>query len=110
MNQQTVLELCTFKLVAGTDRHQFSQANKAVDDFLREQDGFQYRSLSYCESEDLWIDTVYWQDMHAATKAANNFWADQRSQPFMQMLDKESVHMRHAAIERNLDAATVVAG
>ena len=101
MNQQ-ILKLYTFKLAENVKRDDFLRASLDFEGFLREQEGFEYRSLSYSQEDDVWVDAIYLANASAAAAINHAFMEDSRNQRFMQLIDRESIAARHTAIEQSV--------
>ncbi len=100
MNQQ-ILKLYSFKLAQGIDRNDFLQASLYIQHFLRNQDGCEYRSLSYSEEDDVWVDTYYYRDATAAAAIDVAFMADDKCKHLMAMIDPDTVSIRRTTIEQS---------
>ena len=91
---QTVIEVVTFKLVAGISDADYVKASRATEDFVRGLPGFRHRMLSKAE-DGTWTDTVVWADMASAKSAAEKFPQAECTTAMMQMIDPVSVSLRH---------------
>ncbi|OUR63747.1 hypothetical protein A9Q74_00160 [Colwellia sp. 39_35_sub15_T18] len=90
----TVIELVTFKLKQNTDKSVLNNINPKVNDFLKSQTGFLYRSSSEDES-GLLYDIVYWQDMACAKQAGAAFEQSEAGGLLMSVTDMDSVTMQY---------------
>jgi len=90
----TVIELVTYKLKQGVDKSELNDSHPKVNDFLKTQQGFLYRSLSE-DKNGLLHDIVYWQDMNCAELAAKAFEQSAACALLMSITDMESVTMQH---------------
>jgi len=104
----SVIELVTYKLKANISKEQLSSTHSSVNEFLEEQPGFMYRSLSE-DSNGLLYDIVYWQDMEKAKNAGEAFMAHKAGQALVALTDENSISMRHmeALTETNVCTDTV---
>jgi len=90
----TVIELVTYKLKSGVDKSALNDSHPKVNDFLKAQPGFLYRSLSE-DKNGLLHDIVYWQDMNCAEQAGKAFEQSTACASLMSITDMESVTMQH---------------
>ena len=90
----TVIELVTYKLKSGVDKSALAASHSKVNDFLKEQQGFLYRSLSE-DKNGLLHDIAYWQDMSCAQQAVKAFEQSEACASLMSIIDMESVTMQH---------------
>ncbi len=97
-----VLEVVTFRLVAGPTQDQFLAAAHATDSPLRRQPGFLSRRLTLAE-DGTWTDLVTWASLPQAKAAATAMMAEPAFQPFMAMIDMDTVQMRHDSILWQMD-------
>lgn len=89
-----IIEVVTFKLNQQATAEQLTATNSAMQDFLNQQQGFQYRSLS-CDEEGQWFDIVYWESMEAAKRGGEAFMKSAVCAGLMPLIDSGSVNMRH---------------
>ena len=94
----SVIELVTYQLKSDVSVQQLAETHDSVHEFLKQQPGFIYRSLSRDESGQ-WFDIVYWQDMAAAKTAGEAFMAAPAGQALGALADMDSVVMRHMVAE-----------
>ncbi len=95
---QSVVELVTYQLKSGVTEQQLATTHEGVHSFLNRQPGFIYRSLSQDESGQ-WFDIAYWQDLATAKAASEAFMSDPASQALCELVEMESVVMRHMLTE-----------
>ena len=93
----TVVEMVTYRLKAGVDKQQLEATNAGVNDFVKQQSGFLYRSLSQDEA-DQWFDIVYWQDMDSAKRAGEQFMNTDVGKTLCELIDMDSCFMRHMSV------------
>jgi len=93
----TIVEMVTYQLKEGINKKQIEATHDRVNTFLKQQDGFLYRSLSQDEN-NLWVDICYWKDMNDAKSASDAFMASPAGQSLIDLCDMESVIMRHMPI------------
>ncbi|WP_020409917.1 antibiotic biosynthesis monooxygenase family protein [Hahella ganghwensis] len=96
-----VVEMVTFKLLAGTTEQDFLAANEGIQQFVKQQPGFLYRSLCKLDGEEEWTDIVYWQNLAAAETAGKDFMESPLSKPALSCIDPDSVTMRHLPVVTN---------
>ncbi|GAA0476037.1 hypothetical protein GCM10009096_17220 [Parasphingorhabdus litoris] len=97
MNEH-VIECVIFRLTEGTDQAAFHEKANLMSEWVKEQPGFVARNLS-CTEEGEWIEHIEWTSMEAAKAAANLIGKDEKSRPFVSVIDGPSVSMRHAALK-----------
>ncbi|AZL57959.1 hypothetical protein EI545_03365 [Tabrizicola piscis] len=97
-----VMEIVTFRLVAGATDTAFLAAAQGTADPLRTQPGFQGRTLTRA-ADGLWTDHVLWASMTEAMAAAEAMMADPAFAPFMALIDGPSVTMQHAPVLWRMD-------
>lgn len=90
----TTVELVTFNTKPGVNSDDISKTNEAMEEFLRQQTGFIYRSLSQDET-GTWYDIIYWQSDADAQAAGKNFMQHPAGQALMELIDNNSTMMRH---------------
>ena len=89
-----VIENVRFRLNEGVSTETFLDANRAVEAWLADRDGFVARTLS--EGEDgIWLDHVEWADGATAKAAADAMMTEASLAPFGMSIDESSVEMRH---------------
>lgn len=92
--QQGIAEIVSFEVTVGTSVASVFDAAEETLEYLKEQPGFQRRTLSMGE-DGSWTDHVLWSDMDAATKAASNFMQAECNQAFIKMINPKTMKMRH---------------
>ncbi len=92
MSNGTV-EMISYQLKAGVNEANLAATHEGVNEFLKQQPGFCYRSLS-CDDKGQWFDVLYWQDMDAIDAADTAFMASQAGQLLLALIDEDSVTMR----------------
>lgn len=94
----TIMELVTYNLKDGVTKADIAQTEQAMNQFLQQQEGFIYRSLSHDEY-NLWHDTVYWRDMTAAKAGGEAFMASEAGQALAALINMDSCKMRHMEVQ-----------
>lgn len=89
MNPST-LELITYTLKQGIEADALLATSASVAEFLLEQPGFIYRSLSQ-DSEGTWIDICYWHSEAEAKAASDALMSDPRGLELIDLCDPDSV-------------------
>jgi hypothetical protein len=92
-----ILELVQFKLIDGKNDADLASTHEDISEFLKEQPGFMYRSISRCE-DGTYVDIVYWNDKSSAKKASDALMQDSRGQAMLALCDMNSVSMQHLPI------------
>lgn len=103
--QNNVVEQVQFRLSSGASAEAFLTANEAVNQWVQQQPGFLYRTLT-CNEQNEWTDLVFWQDQQTADQAAQAFVKAQETQPLMAAIDKDSVVMKHFEVLSQIAAAS----
>lgn len=62
------IELVRFRLKQDKTRGDWLKANEQVSEWVKQQPGFRFRSLSETDDGE-WIDVVYWESLEAAQNA-----------------------------------------
>ncbi|MDE1461114.1 antibiotic biosynthesis monooxygenase family protein [Spartinivicinus poritis] len=94
------IELFRFKLKADATQAELETANQALQQFILQQPGFLYRSLSFNNTAEEWLGINYWESEAAAQAAANQFMESKLTQAYMTLIDNTSI---------NKELSTVVA-
>ena len=89
------IEIVTFKLAPQVDSSQLLATNSDMQNFLQQQSGFIYRSLSYDASMALWYDIIYWKDSAQAKAGGAAFMQSSVCATMMPLIDAPSCKMRH---------------
>jgi hypothetical protein len=97
MSQTPVAEIVTFRLIDGANPEVFTKAAEAMLPFLRGTGAMTGRILS-CDPGGLWTDHLTWTSLEAAQSAAKAMFDRPEAAPFMQVIDPDTVSMRHAPI------------
>lgn len=92
-----ILELVTFKTIAGISDQDFLAESEHLNTWVKTQPGFEYRALAKAE-DGTWTDTVFWQDMASAKAAQENFGKVKSLEGMLKMLDMDSVNVDHQQI------------
>ena len=90
----TAIEIVCFKLAATAGDAQLLATNPLMEEFLNQQPGFMYRSLSR-DNEGLWYDIIYWKNQGCAENAAQKFQESAVGGQIMPLIDKQSCKMLH---------------
>ncbi len=69
------IELVRFRLQPGNTAADWLKINEKINDWMKVQPGFQFRSVSETEDGE-WLDLVYWANMEAAVTAGGKFLRD----------------------------------
>jgi hypothetical protein len=69
------IELVRFRLQQGKTPADWLKANEKIDEFMKAQPGFRFRSVSETDDGEWW-DLVYWEDLAAAEAAGQKFGAE----------------------------------
>lgn len=93
----TVLEIVTFKTVAGATDAVVVDAARACEPFLRRCEGFVARSVARA-AYGTWLDCAEWTSEAAALAAAEAFPAATETAGYMALIDQADLSMRHFAV------------
>lgn len=66
------IELVRFRLQQGKTSTDWLKANEKINDWIKQQPGFRFRSLSETDDGE-WIDMVYWENLESAKTAGAKF-------------------------------------
>lgn len=69
------IELVRFRLQSGKTAADWLKANEKINDWMKAQPGFQFRSVSETDDGEWW-DLVYWASVEAALTAGEKFLRD----------------------------------
>ena len=100
---QSVMELVKFNLVEGSTDQDFVQANDKLNDWVKQQPGFQSRKLIK-QQDGSWLDVVQWASLEQAQSAGEKFMADLGDSQCMAMINPETVTMGHHELMIHLSA------
>jgi len=101
-SQTQVAEVVTFRLAEGCDAAAFVTAARQIEPLLRAGGDAFVRTLS-CDADGLWTDHITWRSMETAKAAAEQIMRDPAAAPMMQMINPDTVAMRHAAIHYQME-------
>ena len=102
----STLELVQFKLISGKTDADLAATNESISEFLNEQNGFIYRSLSQRE-DGTYVDIVYWENLESAKAASEALMTDPRGQAMIALCDADSVSMEHLPITSEIMSASM---
>lgn len=97
-----VMEIVSFRLVAGASEAAFLKAAKATATALKAQPGYLGRTLTRAE-DGTWTDHVVWMSLPAAMSAIDALMAEPAFAPFMALIDGPTVTMRHEPVLWQMD-------
>ncbi|HEX5338357.1 MAG TPA: hypothetical protein VFW53_07965 [Gallionella sp.] len=69
------IELVRFRLKQDKTAADWLKANEKIDEFMKAQPGFRFRSVSETADGEWW-DLVYWENLAAAEAAGQKFGAE----------------------------------
>lgn len=91
---QSLIELVSFKLVADADEKEFESMQIGMNEWVKQQPGFYYRTLVK-DTDGSFIDIVHWASEADAKAAAEKFMQSPDTTKMLSLIDEESVNMRH---------------
>ena len=91
---QSTIELVSFKLKSDVDESQLADVQPAVNEWIKTQPGFYYRSLTK-DTDGQYLDIVYWESEERAKAAAEHMMIQPWANDFMSLIDESSINMRH---------------
>lgn len=94
----TVVEMVTYQLKTEASNAEFIATHEPVNEWLKKQEGFLYRSVS-ADDNGVLHDLAYWQDMTTAKAAGDAFMASAEGQALCSLIDMNSCHMRHMQVQ-----------
>lgn len=102
-----ILELYRFRLRVGVTQTDLETANQTVQQFVQQQPGFLYRSLSFNKSTGEWLTVIYWESEKAAKQASNYFMSSELTQTYMALIDETTLMKEHTNVVRT-DSTKVI--
>jgi hypothetical protein len=94
IKKHQIVEVVNFRLKEGVADADFLREAAVVQGWVEVQPGFCGRELLK-SSGDQWLDTVRWESLELAEKAAANIMTDDQCKPFMAMIDESDLQMWH---------------
>ena len=88
------IELVRFRLQTGKTSADWLKANEKINDWIKVQPGFRFRSLSETDDGE-WIDMVYWESLEAAKSAGAKF-GEEVGPTCEPLIDMNSVVVSHS--------------
>jgi len=99
--QSIIVEVAKFKLNEGLNDQAFiAEGEKVQEAFLNNQNGYLDRELLKDENGQ-WFDILHWASMEEAQTAARIMMQESECQPFVQMIDPQSIQMLHMVRQRS---------
>jgi hypothetical protein len=93
-NMSDTIELVRFRLKQDKTAADWLKANEKINDWIKVQPGFRFRSLSETDDGE-WIDMVYWESLEAA-KASGAKFGDEVGPACEPLIDMTSVVVSHS--------------
>ena len=90
-----IIEVVSFSLAKGITEQDFMTANAQFETFLNAQSGLLYRSLAKQQNSTLYLDVIYWETLHDATRVQQAFYDSPECQNFIKYIDKDTVELTH---------------
>ena len=91
------VEITTFKLTRGKTRSDFIAGNVDVDAWLRQQPGFQSRSIAQ-RADGTIVDTLFWGSVAQAESAMQRLMEELADSPVHGLIDQRTVNWTVAEI------------
>jgi hypothetical protein len=88
------IELVRFRLKKDKTAADWLKANEKINDWIKVQPGFRFRSLSETDDGE-WIDMVYWESLDAA-KASGEKFGEEMGACCEPLIDMASVVVSHS--------------
>ncbi len=88
------IELVRFRLKKDKTAADWLKANEKINDWIKLQPGFRFRSLSETDDGE-WLDVVYWESLEAA-KASGAKFGEEMGQNCEPLIDMTSVIISHS--------------
>ncbi len=101
-NMTHVMEIVSFRLKDGVDVEDFRIAASAIDRLLHDRGTASARTL-VVDEDGLWTDIVEWTSMEEAKSAAEELVQDPLFLPLGAMIDGDTVQMRHAPVQHQME-------
>ncbi|MCG9757625.1 MULTISPECIES: hypothetical protein [Pseudoalteromonas] len=96
--QQNVVEIVKFKLALGATESDIMDVNPAFTEWVEQQPGLLYRSLTKDSQTGEYLDIIYWQSMEHAKAVSAQFPKTEVCQRLTQYIDSESVTISHSNV------------
>jgi hypothetical protein len=93
-NMSDTIELVRFRLKQDKTATDWLKANEKINDWIKVQPGFRFRSLSETDDGE-WIDLVYWESLEAA-KASGAKFGEEVGATCEPLIDMTSVIVSHS--------------
>lgn len=100
-----IMEIARFAVVDGIESEAVPARARTIDGWLGRQSGFIRRSLVGPDAQGRWTDLVEWRSHDEAMAAAAAIGQEPELKPFMEIIDPQSVEMRHVPIVATLEGA-----
>lgn len=96
------IELVRFRLKKDKTAADWLKANEKINDWIKLQPGFRFRSLSETEDGE-WLDVVYWENLEAAQTAGTKFGEEMgpNCEPLIDMTSVIVSHSKAYVMQRN---------
>ncbi|WP_038484546.1 hypothetical protein [Collimonas arenae] len=94
------IEITTFKL-AGYSCAEFAEANAELDDWLRQQPGFQSRRMAE-QPDGTIVDMLLWDSVAKGTASMHRLMDEMRYSPVHSMIDQETVSWNIAPVRHHI--------
>ena len=96
------IEVVTFDLKEGVSKAEASRKLQALNEFVKDYEGFIKRSIS-CNEDGKWVDIVYWESRELAVKAASEVSHSPKAMEIFQVIDENSIQMNHYEVISSLN-------
>ena len=93
-----MLEVYRFKLNAGVTQVDLETANQTVQQFIQQQPGFLYRSLSFNKTTEEWLTILYWESEETAKQASTHFISSELTQTYMALIDGNTLTKEQSTV------------
>lgn len=92
-------EIVSFTVKPGTSREQVLAAARRCQGYIQSCEGFITRELyEPTEGQQRWVDSVLWDDLPSAQKAAEGFMASADTAEIVSIIDESSLEMTHHTV------------
>lgn len=97
-NDAPIIEIVTFRLAEGSDEKAFLDAAMATEDLLHRKGAKIENRVLVKDDTGIWSDVIHWHSGQQARAIAAEVVSAPEFQPFMAMIEPDTVTMRHSSI------------
>ena len=102
MEQAKIIEMVTWKSVAGVGLEEAKTAATQLNEFVSAQPGFVARKTAVAE-DGRFLDIVYWTDLKSALKASETAMKNEKLIPIFSKMDQTDMVFQHFEIYNEIE-------